>query len=96
MKKRLLLPFSAVIFCTASAQDLPGIRTSNYNGVQGVFSNPANIAASPFRFDVNLFSLNAVAANDQASFSLKNFSSSFKGDDASDQRGRSEAEADHQ
>ena len=85
MKKRLLLPFSAVIFCTASAQDLPGIRTSNYNGVQGVFSNPANIAASPFRFDVNLFSLNAVAANDQASFSLKNFSSSFKGDDASDQ-----------
>ena len=40
----------------AAAQDFPGYRAGNYTGVNGVFFNPANIADSRYRFDVNLFS----------------------------------------
>ena len=53
--------------------------------VNGVFSNPASIADSRYRFDVNIFSLSTLAANNQASFRLKNISSSFKGDSVKNQ-----------
>jgi hypothetical protein len=80
MKKLLLFTLTGISIAQLNAQQLPGISTSNYNGVNGVFSNPANIAGSPYRFDVNLFSLNILAANDQASFSLSNISDNFKTD----------------
>lgn len=65
---------------TAQAQDFPGFRTSNYAGVNGVFFNPASIADSRYRFDVNLFAIQAQAGNKQASFKLSNIGDSFKGD----------------
>lgn len=65
----------------AAAQDFPGYRAGNYTGVNGVFFNPANIADSRYRFDVNLFSLNTYVGNDQASFKLKDvFKNSFEFD----------------
>lgn len=80
MKKLLFFVLSGCAFLSTEAQDLPGLRSGNYAGVHGVFANPASIADSRYRFDINLFSMNVLAANDQASFSLKNMSSSFKGD----------------
>lgn len=80
MKKLVLAALAGACLSQASAQTFSGFSSGNYAGVSGVFSNPANIADSRYRFDVNLFSLHTLAANDQASFSLSNLSSSFKGD----------------
>lgn len=80
MKKIVLSTLAGLSAFCSFAQDYPGLRTGNYTGVNGVFSNPANIADSRYRFDVNLFSLYTLAANDQASFSLKNLGTGFKGD----------------
>lgn len=54
------------------SQELPGFRTSNYNGVLGVFSNPANASQNNYSWDVNLFSFGVGVGNNNASFSLKN------------------------
>ncbi|MGK2863658.1 MAG: DUF5723 family protein [Chitinophagaceae bacterium] len=74
-----------VLSQTLSAQDFPGYRTGNYTGVNGVFFNPANIADSRYRWDVNLFSLNTSVGNNQASFKLKTIGETFKGDSIANQ-----------
>lgn len=80
MKKLLSAAFLAVCF-SGHAQDFVGYRTGNYTGVNGVFFNPANIADSRYRWDVNLVSVGAGIGNNQASFKLKDiFSGSFSGD----------------
>ena len=58
------------------AQNFPGYRSGNYTGVNGVFFNPANIADSRYRWDVNLFSVNGFVGNNKASFNLKDITSS--------------------
>lgn len=66
---------TAVITCLSLgvfAQELPGFKTSNYNGVLGVFSNPANASQNNYSWDVSLFSIGASIGNNNASFSLKN------------------------
>jgi hypothetical protein len=70
---------------TSLAQDFPGYRAGNYTGVNGVFFNPANIADSRYRWDVNLFSVNVLAGNNQASFSLKNIGQTFNSDSLENQ-----------
>src|SRR5688500_2368541 len=85
MKKIVLIAFCATVIIQGNAQNLSGFSTGNYSGVNGVFSNPASIADNRYRFDISLFSLNVLAANDQASFSLKNISSNFKGDSVKNQ-----------
>ncbi len=80
MKRHL---FIAALTCTSInlfAQDLPGFRTSNYNGVVGVFSNPANAAQNNYKWDVNLFSIGVGVGNNNASFSLKNIGELGKDD----------------
>jgi hypothetical protein len=78
------VPLAALFFggIAAMAQDLPGIRTSNYSGVNGVFSNPASIADSRYRWDVNLLSVNVQAGSEKAAFKFSNISKSFDGDSA--------------
>lgn len=64
MRKKIIvltLIFSHLILFSAKAQQYSVFET----GVNGVFNNPANIAGNPYRFDVNLFSLNAMVANNQ-------------------------------
>ena len=85
MKKLLLLALSGALFSNVHAQAFSGLSTGNYSGVNGLFSNPANVADSRYRFDINLFSMQALAANDQASFTLRNIYSNFKGDSLSNQ-----------
>lgn len=77
MKKTLLAILGGMSFSIGFSQTLPGYNTSNYSGVNGVFSNPANVVGSKYKWNVNLFSLSGGLANDNASYSLKNISSTF-------------------
>jgi len=70
----------AVLVKWAYSQDFTGYRSGNYNGVNSVFFNPANIADSKYRFDVNLFSISSNVSNDRSSFSLGNLTNSFNKD----------------
>lgn len=56
----------------SQAQFLPGIRTSDYNGVLGTFTNPANTVGSPYKWDMHLFGISAAAANADAKIKWKN------------------------
>lgn len=75
--------FSACLFLiviNAFSQNFPGYNTSNYSGVNGVFSNPANVVGSRYKWNVNLLSINAGVANNNASFKLSNITSAFDGE----------------
>lgn len=80
MKKIVLTALVGTLALGLNAQDFPGYRSGNYSGVNSVFFNPASIASSRFYIDVNLVSMSSMAANDKASFRLKNISRVFKGD----------------
>ncbi len=80
MKLFLLSFLSFYLISVSGAQDFPGYRAGNYTGVNGVFFNPANIADSRYRFDVNLFSVSSLVGNNKASFKLKNITESFDSD----------------
>jgi outer membrane protein OmpA-like peptidoglycan-associated protein len=55
----LLLIFPAFI----NAQESIGMATGNYSGVTGVWFNPANIADSRYKFDINIIGLNSYFNN---------------------------------
>lgn len=76
-----------LISCTLNvfSQDLPGFRTSNFNGVLGVYSNPANAAQNNYKWDVSLLTMGAGVGNNNASFGLKNLQDLTDGDALSDQ-----------
>lgn len=61
-------------FCCVAiqAQSYTGYITDNYNGVHGVTANPANIADSRVKIDVNLVSFSSLVANDYVGLSLDN------------------------
>ncbi|MES1223007.1 MAG: DUF5723 family protein, partial [Bacteroidota bacterium] len=79
MKKSFLSAFAIFIFLQSFAQTYPGYRSGNYAGVNGVFFNPASIADSRYRWDVNLFGIHAGVGNDHATFKLKNLDDAFSG-----------------
>src|SRR5688500_19845644 len=87
--KRFYVPAILCILCfgfsSVRSQDYPGYRAGNYTGVNGVYFNPANIADSRYRFDVNLFSMNSFVGNNQASFNVKNSLNTFDTDTLSNQ-----------
>ena len=74
MKIKILLLISLSIPAITFSQSFNGYRSGNYTGVNGVFFNPANIADSRFRWDVNLFGVNAGVANNTATFNFKTIS----------------------
>jgi outer membrane protein OmpA-like peptidoglycan-associated protein len=62
MKK--LLPFLTVlVFANAKSQDFLGLQSSNYAGVIGAYSNPANIVDNRLVVDVALIGLNLAVDN---------------------------------
>jgi hypothetical protein len=72
MKKiALLLSAFSLLSITSKAQDFLGLSTGNYAGISGVHIQPASIADSRYKFDINL-----------TSFSL-GFKSNFVGFDRS-------------
>jgi hypothetical protein len=73
MKKLTLL--TTIGLCATQliqAQFLPGIRTSDYNGVLGTFTNPANTVGSQYKWDMHLFGMSMTAANADAKIKWKN------------------------
>ena len=53
-----------------SAQSYLGFLEDNYNGVHGVISNPANIADSRLKLDINLIGISGFLGNNYLSTSL--------------------------
>ena len=75
-----------VLFCLAAmtlpgySQIFPGYRTGNYTGVNGVFFNPAYIADSRYKWDVNLFAINGFVGTNQRGLRFSDITRSFNGD----------------
>lgn len=79
--KSLALSALSVFFCLfLSAQSFIGYRSGNYTGVNGAFFNPANIADSRYKWNVNLLGINAGIGNNNTSYSFKNLSEVLDGD----------------
>lgn len=64
MKKTFLILLFLISGLTVSAQSYTGYFHDNYAGVQSVLFNPASIADSRFKTDINLFSVSGSVAND--------------------------------
>ncbi|WP_010183034.1 DUF5723 family protein [Aquimarina agarilytica] len=62
--RKLIAPFALVFFYSVlNAQSYIGFGADNFNGVHGVLFNPANIADSRTKVDVNLASASLFALN---------------------------------
>ncbi len=84
MKTTSLALLSTLFATVAGAQEFPGIRTGNYTGVGGAFTNPANVADSRHSWSVNLLGFHAAVGNNNASFKLDDLKGGFDSDDFKD------------
>lgn len=66
-------------FFTSKSQDFLGLQTSNYSGVIGVYSNPANIADNRMKVDIVLAGLNFTAENNYAGIKRSSVQGGFFG-----------------
>jgi len=64
MKKTFLILLFLISGVTVTAQSYTGYFHDNYAGVQSVLFNPASIADSRFKTDINLFSVSGAVGND--------------------------------
>ncbi|MEO6174018.1 MAG: DUF5723 family protein [Flavobacterium circumlabens] len=64
MKKQLLILLLFTASFTVKAQSYLGYFQDNYAGVQSVLFNPASIADSRFKTDINIFSVSGSVQND--------------------------------
>ncbi len=64
MKKITLVLFVFLVYSHVNAQSYIGFLTDNYSGVHGVISNPASIADSRYKLDLNIAGVSAFAGND--------------------------------
>lgn len=81
MKKHVLFIIMVLASLCAQSQSYPGFRSSNYTGVTGVFFNPANIADSRYRWEVNVFAIDGFVGNNQNGLKFKDITkSSFNAD----------------
>jgi outer membrane protein OmpA-like peptidoglycan-associated protein len=78
--KRIILSLVLLIVLKFSgfAQDFSGYSSENYNGVNGVFFNPAHVVDNRYRWDVNLASFSVTGNNDLATFNVFNTNDSVK------------------
>ncbi|WP_378188275.1 DUF5723 family protein [Aquimarina sp. W85] len=82
MKKLILFGVFILSSIVANAQSYIGYLSDNYSGVNSVIVNPANIADSRFKTDINLVGASAFLGNDYYSVKLDNvFDSDFNFDD---------------
>ncbi|MBC8033944.1 MAG: hypothetical protein H7Y03_07345 [Chitinophagaceae bacterium] len=66
-----LLLFLVITSIPSLAQDFPGYRAGNSGGVNAVFFNPANIADSRYKWDLNILSASGLLANNNATIRFK-------------------------
>ena len=64
MKKTILSVLFIISSLYIKAQSYSGFLTDNYSGVNSVIVNPANIADSRFKFDINLVGISGFLGND--------------------------------
>ncbi|MFH6943146.1 DUF5723 family protein [Flavobacterium sp. FlaQc-50] len=64
MKKQILILLTFSASFTVKAQSYSGYFHDNYAGVQSVLFNPASIADSRFKTDINIFSVSGSVQND--------------------------------
>ncbi len=79
-KQYIFLLVGLILTFHSMAQIYPGYQTGNYTGVNGVFFNPANIADNRFKWDINVFAVNAFVGNDQTALKFKDITKSFNAD----------------
>jgi outer membrane protein OmpA-like peptidoglycan-associated protein len=70
MKTKITLLLVLASALTAKAQSYVGFYHDNYAGVQSVLFNPASIADSRFKTDINIFSISGSVGNDLYGVSL--------------------------
>ena len=63
MKRPLLLLVVSLMAITAFSQQYNGYVYDNYAGTQSLLFNPANVAGSKYKIDINLVSVSALAGN---------------------------------
>src|ERR1700760_827033 len=80
MRKGMLAFLLLCLTMMAAAQTFPGYRTGGYTGVNGVFFNPANIADSRYKWDVNVFAINGFVGTSQSGLRFSDITRSFNGD----------------
>ncbi len=68
MKTIFLIALAVVGINTVKAQSYLGYFSDNYSGTQGLLYNPANVADSPYKIDINLFSGSVFGSNDYYGF----------------------------
>ncbi|PRX57449.1 DUF5723 family protein [Flagellimonas meridianipacifica] len=68
--KKCLLSIAFLCYCMGSAQSYIGYLADNYNGVHGVLSNPATIADSRTKLDINLIGVSGFFGNDYIGVNL--------------------------
>lgn len=61
--RKLLLLLSLSLYTGLQAQDFLGLQSSNYSGVLGAYSNPANIVDNRFKVDVAIIGLHTTVDN---------------------------------
>ncbi|MBQ4916049.1 OmpA family protein [Maribacter sp. MMG018] len=70
MRKIIFLGLVMFAVANVKAQSYIGFLSDNYSGVHGVIGNPANIADSRFKTDVNLVGASAFISNDYVGVGL--------------------------
>jgi outer membrane protein OmpA-like peptidoglycan-associated protein len=80
MKKRLVLGLMSCVPLFGLSQQFTGFTYDNYSGVHGILQNPANVAGSKYKVNINFFSMSMLAGNN--AYELKN--EKFKNFDFSD------------
>jgi outer membrane protein OmpA-like peptidoglycan-associated protein len=78
--KRIILSLVLLIVLKFSgfAQDFSGYSSENYNGVNGVFFNPAHVVDNRYRWDINLASFSFTGNNNLATVNLFNSNDSIR------------------
>lgn len=70
MKKTYLLLVFLMGAISSNSQSYIGFLTDNYSGVHGVINNPASIADSRFKADINLIGISSLIGNDFFGFNI--------------------------
>ncbi|MGB3143028.1 MAG: DUF5723 family protein [Maribacter sp.] len=76
MKKHFIITLLLIASASVKAQSYIGFLTDNYSGVNGVIANPANIADSRFKTDINLIGISGFVANDYVGVGFSDLTSS--------------------
>ncbi|AEW01501.1 hypothetical protein A4D02_05770 [Niastella koreensis] len=63
MKKSLALGLISCVPLFGLSQSFIGYQYDNYSGVHGMLQNPATVAASKYKVNINFFSISSVAGN---------------------------------